>query len=175
MAHELVALLYQSWDDLDHAVSGLTAEEATARHEGASSIAWTVGHVTHMVDSWLGVTFQGLPPHPLMSDSKFRAGGSGDAKGWPEICAGVNDVRQSARRLLDNEPDLGRVVPYDGSIAYLRGIGISVRYAVLRIAAHHFVHVGEIVTIRSRMGHAAPEFPDWGRRLVQEDPPPFPR
>jgi hypothetical protein len=58
------------------------------------------------------------------------------------------------------------MIVYDGSIEYLRPIGLSLRYALMRIAAHHFVHVGEIVTIRSRLGHTVGDFPDWGRDLV---------
>ena len=166
MRDKLILLMYQSWADLDRAASGLTADEATARHDGASSIAWTVGHVTHMVDSWLLVNFQGLPPDPVISDPRFRTGASGDADDWPAIRAAVREVWERARHLLDGpDVDLDRVVPYRGSIAYLRPMGLSLRYALMRIAAHHFVHVGEIVTIRSRLGHSV-DFPEWGRTLV---------
>ena len=166
MPDKLVSLMYQSWDDLDRAVGGLSAAEATARHDGESSIAWTVGHVTNMVDSWLVVKFQGLPPHPVISDPVFRTGGTGDASGWLTILSGVGEVREAARRFLeDGTLDLDRVVPYDGSISYLRPVGLSLRYALMRIAAHHFVHVGEIATIRSRLGHSV-DFPEWGRILV---------
>ena len=72
MADKLVALMYESWADLDRAVTGLNPDEATDRHGGSSGIAWTVGHVTHMLDSWIGVRFQGLPPHPVISDANFR-------------------------------------------------------------------------------------------------------
>ena len=38
----------------------------------------------------------------------------------------------------------------------------------MRITAHHYIHVGEIVTVRSRMGHdmGETELPDWGRALI---------
>ncbi len=168
MPNRLIALMYESWADLARAASGLTPEEAAARHDGGSSVAWTVGHVTHMLDSWVVVRFQGLPPHPLISHPRFRTGGSGEAKDWLAILAGVKEVRETARRFLDSrqEPDLDRVIPYDGSIKYLRPVGLSLRYAVMRIAAHHFMHVGEILTIRSRLGHAIDDFPEWGRALL---------
>ena len=51
MSNELILLMYESWDQLDRSMDGLTAEEITARHEVGSSIAWTVAHVTTMVDS----------------------------------------------------------------------------------------------------------------------------
>ena len=167
MPDKVVALMYESWADLDRAVSGLTPDEATVYHNDGSSIAWTVGHVTHMLDSWIVVRFQDLPPHPVISNPMFRAGGSGEAKDWPMILAGVKEVREAASRFLDRqEPDLDRMIPYDGSLQFLRPLGLSLRYAVMRIAAHHFVHVGEIVTIRSRLGHAIEDFPEWGRALV---------
>ncbi len=168
MPNRLIALMYESWADLDRAVSRLTPEEATARHDGGSSIAWTVGHVTNMLDSWIVGRFQGLPPHPVINHPMFRAGGSGEAKDWPMILAGVKEVRDAARRFLDSkqEPDLDRVIPYDGSIQFLRPLGLSLRYGVMRIAAHHFMHVGEVVTIRSRLGHAIEDFPEWGKALV---------
>jgi hypothetical protein len=168
MPEKLVLLMYQSWADLDRAVDGLTPEEAMARYDGGSSIAWTVGHVTHMVDSWINVRFQGLLPHPVISHPMFRTGGSGEAKDWPIILAGVREVREAARRFLESQPgpDLDDVIPYDGSIKFLRLIGLSLRYALMRIAAHHFIHVGEITTIRSRLGHAMGDGEEWGRALV---------
>ena len=165
---KLILLMYRSWADIDRAVDGLTAEVATARHDGGSSIAWTVGHVTHMVDSWINTRFQGLSPHPVISQPAFRSGASGDADDWRGIQAAVREVRDASREFLeaDHPPDLDRVIPYDGSIEQLRPVGLTLRYALMRISAHHFVHVGEIVTIRSRLGHAVGDFPDWGRDLV---------
>jgi hypothetical protein len=168
MPNKLVALMYESWGSLDRYVSGLTPSEATARHDGGSSIAWTVGHVTNMLDSWIVVRFQGLPPHPVISQPNFRTGGSGEAKDWRVILAGVKEVREAARRFLDarQEPELDRLIPYDGSIEFLRPIGLSLHYSLMRIAAHHFMHAGEIFTIRSRLGHVIREGSDWGRALV---------
>ena len=168
MPNKLILFMYQSWANLDGAIEGLSSEETTARYDRFSSIAWTVGHVTHMVDSWVNMRFQGLPPHPVISDPMFRTGGSGDAKDWPVILAGVKEVRDAARRLLDSEPepDLDCLIPYDGSIEFLRPVGLSLHYALMRISAHHFMHAGEILTIRSRLGHVITEGSDWGRALV---------
>lgn len=168
MSDKLVALMYQSWADLDRAVSGLSQEEATARHDGGSSVAWTVGHVTNMVDSWLNVRFQGTSPHPVIGRIAFRTGGSGVEEDWPSVLVGVKEVQEAARSFLEPEQpaDLDLTIAYDGSIAYLRPVGLSLRYAVMRIAAHHFLHVGEIVTIRARLGHKTVEVLDWGASLV---------
>jgi uncharacterized damage-inducible protein DinB len=168
MRDKLILLMYESWADLDRAVNGLTPEQATTHHNGGSAIAWTLGHVTNMLDSWINMRFQSLPPHPVISDLRFRTGGSGQAKDWPTILTAVKEVREAARRFLDSaqEPDLHRVIPYDGSIDFLRTTGLSLEYALMRIAAHHYIHMGEIVTIRSRLGHEIEDFPDWGRALI---------
>ena len=168
MPDKLVLLMYESWANLDEAVGELTSEEATTQHFGGSAIAWTLGRVTTMVDSWINMRFQGLAPHTFISNPNFRTGGNGEEKDWPLVQAAVKEVREAARRLLDSarEPDLDRVISYDGSINFLRATGLPLRYALMRIAAHHYIHIGEIVTIRSRLGHVLDEFGDWGTSLV---------
>ena len=168
MTSKLVALMYESWAQLDRAIEGLTSEEITARHDVGSSVAWTVGHVTTMVDSWINVRFQRLPADPMISQADFRVGGSGEAEDWPAISDAVNEVREAARRFLDTQEDsdLDRVIPYDGSIPFLHSIGLPLSYAVMRITAHHFMHAGEIETIRSHLGRPVHDSPDWGRALL---------
>ena len=51
MAGDLTLLVYQAWEDLGRAVACLTTAQASARPDGHSAIAWTVGHVTQQVDS----------------------------------------------------------------------------------------------------------------------------
>jgi hypothetical protein len=58
------------------------------------------------------------------------------------------------------------VVPYDGAIRHLRPVGLSLRYALMTIAAHHLLHVGEITTIRSRLGHVIEDDTQWGRSFL---------
>ena len=168
MQSKLILLMYESWAGLDRAVDGLTPEEATARHAGGSAVAWTLGHVTHMVDSWINMRFQHLSPHPFISQSNFGVGGSGEESDWPMVQTAVKEVREAARGFLDSEPepDLDRLIPYDGSISFLCPIGLSLSYALMRIAAHHFIHAGELASIRARSGHTLDEGPDWGRSLV---------
>ena len=168
MPDRLVLFLYESWNNLDDTVGELTHEEATTRHHGGSSIGWTVGHVTHMLDSWINKNFQGLALNPIISLPDFRTGGSGDSEDWPAVLGAVSKVREAAKGFLDQieESDLERVIPYEGSIEFLRPIGLRLGYAVMRIAAHHFMHAGEILTVRSAMGHTLVERPDWGRPLL---------
>jgi hypothetical protein len=170
MPDNLALLVYQAWSDLDEAVAGLTPEQATDRRDGQSAIAWTVGHVSQQVDSWLNMRLQGLPPHPLIRDPRFRTGASGDADDWPGLLAAVQEVRATARRFLDAEPApaLDLRVPYDGGVVFLRATGLSLRHALMSIAAHHFLHVGEIGTLRSLRGYPHPDTGrgDWGRDFL---------
>lgn len=149
-------------------MSGLTPEQATASHDGGSSVAWTLGHVTHLGDSWINVNFQGGMPHPVIGRAVYRTGGSGEEKDWSTVVMAVEIVRVAARRFLDAmpAPDLDRGIPYDGSIEFLHPVGLRLSYAVMRIAAHHFVHAGEVVTIASRLGHTVDEGPEWGKALA---------
>ena len=41
---------------------------AAERRDGQSAIAWTVGHVSQQVDSWLNMRLQGLPRNALLAD-----------------------------------------------------------------------------------------------------------
>ncbi len=168
MQNKLVSLLYESWADLDLATGGLTPALATERADGGSCIAWAVAHVTQMLDSFVVVRFLGLPRHPVISNPAFRTGGSGEALDWPLVAASVREVREAAKRLLDSatEADLRRTVPYDGSIEYLRPTGLPLDYAVLRTAAHHFMHAGEIETVRSRLGCPIEGGRPWGLSLL---------
>ncbi len=121
-----------------------------------------------MVDAWLNVRFQGLPPHPVIGQALFRVGGSGAADDWPSILDGLREVQAAARALLDGaeHSDLDRVIPYDGSIAYLRPVGLSLRHAAARIAAHYFLHVGEILTVRTYLDHPVADDREWGKALL---------
>jgi hypothetical protein len=168
MAQPLVELLYQAWADLDHAIEGLSAADAEARHHGLSRVAWTVGHVGQEVDSWFNVRFAGRAPHPLLSGPMFRTGANGKAPPWHEVLAAVSEVREPARRFLDaaGAEDMERVVPYTGGLEYLREPGLRLSYALMRTATHHFEHVGEVLTIRSLLGHSVDDNWVWGERLI---------
>jgi len=62
--------------------------------------------------------------------------------------------------------DLERVVPYTGGIEYLRPVGLKLSYALMRTATHHFLHGGEIVTVRSLIGRSADDSWGWGKALI---------
>jgi hypothetical protein len=57
------------------------------------------------------------------------------------------------------DADLTRTVPYDGSLLALWATGLSLRYTLARIAAHHYVHIGEIAAKRDALGHQVGDYP----------------
>lgn len=163
-----VGLLYESLGDLDRSLAGLSNSAVAEQRSGASSFAWTAAHVTQMFESWILHRFMGRPRHELLADPNFSAGGTGAVDDWPSIRTAIEDVHGIARPFLDalTTDDLARTVPYDGSILYLRPPGLNLEYALLRTAAHYFVHASEIATVRSQLGHPVEDYRDWGRLLL---------
>jgi hypothetical protein len=159
-ASKLVGLLFEAWKDVDRVLAGLDPADAVQSRDG-SSFAWTAAHVANQVDAWINVRFQRRAPHELIGLTCFRAGGTGGADAWPAIQEGAREVRDAARTYLEdmNESDLDLTLPYDGSLSHLRESGLSLRHAVLRIAAHHYYHVGEIATKRSALGQRVGDYP----------------
>jgi hypothetical protein len=160
MTHPLAALLFDAWDDLDRATDGLSAAEATAVDNG-SSFAWTVGHLANQLDAWTNVRFAGHEPHPVISDARFRVGGSGAADDWDGVRNAALEVRDHARKYLQGvtAADLDRRIPYNGSFTQFHETGITLRYALHRTIAHHYFHIGEIASKRDRLGHSAGDYP----------------
>jgi hypothetical protein len=132
----------------------------SGRYRHGSSIAWTLAHVTHGVDSWFNVRFQGMQPHQLYAGGRFLFGGDGRATDWDTIRTGVNEVRKRAMPwLLDSATDFDLIVPYAGSYLPFRRHGMQLRAAVLQNAFHHVFHLGEIVTKREWLGYSTDRFP----------------
>jgi len=170
----LAGMVREAWADLDRVVEGLSREDAERKLPNASAFSWTVAHCTHMVDSWLNVNFQGTSPHPSLngdtrgshrsldaSPQTLRKGAAGDALDWNEVQVAVEEVRTIARHYLNalTEDDLDTKIDYTGSIEALRSTGISPRYALMRIAAHHYFHIGEIASARVVLGHDVGDYP----------------
>ena len=161
MAIALASLVLEAWRDLDRATANLSAEDAERRVGTASPISWSVAHCTHMVDSWLNVNFQGAEPHAFLNGDTFRKGAAGDPLAWDAVRSAVGEVRKAASGYLESlrEDHLAERMPYTGSIAALRESGLSPRYALMRIAAHHYLHIGEIAMARAALGHDVGDYP----------------
>ncbi len=168
MTTKLVELLYQSWTDLDKSIDGLSDAEAAVRQDGCNRIAWCFGHVSQQVESWFNRKFQGLPPHRLLSQDLFHTGASGEAPDLSAIREATAEVRDAARLFLDalDADELEQPVPYDGPLLDLRKTGLSPSYALLRCSAHHFIHVGEISTVRFLLGNPVEESASCGEVLM---------
>lgn len=159
-APNLPDLLLDAFDDLDRVLKNLSPEDVV-RHVDGSSFAWTHAHLANQVDTWTNVRIQGLDPHPLISQQRFRFGGPGEADDWDNIQTGVAEVRVAATAYLDGvtDADLNRVHPYEGSFEALKDTGITLRYALSRTIAHHYFHIGEIASKRDRLGHSVGDYP----------------
>ena len=158
---KLVGLLFESWNDLDRVVEGLSRDDAVQNFGGGSSFAWTLAHSTNQVDAWINVRFQNTEPHRLIGLRRFRFGGTGEAEEWDAILEAVEEVRGTARGFLEGmtDADLERTIPYTGSIQNLRERGLNLRYALMRAVTHHYFHIGEISTKRDRLGHKVGDYP----------------
>jgi hypothetical protein len=165
---KLVGLVFEAWNDIDRVMAGLAPHEAVAIHEGGSTFAWTYAHVANQLDAWVNVQFAAVSPHALISRTQFRAGSDGQAEDWTAVQQAVAEVRADARAYLQglDDADLDRTVPYDGSLTYLKNAGLSLRYALLRIAAHHYFHIGEIASKRDRSGHQVGDYPGALRECI---------
>jgi hypothetical protein len=162
MAMSAVAgMVLEAWNDLDRATAGLSAEDASRRIGTASPISWSIAHCANQIDSYVNVLFQGREPHPFLGQEGFRFGAAGDPAAWEQVQAAVAEVREIARPYLESlsEADLQLHVPYRGSLTALRETGMSVRYALIRVALHHYFHIGEIAAARTSLGHQVGDYP----------------
>ena len=157
-----VGLVFVAWDDFDRVLQGLSAEDATRQVDGGSSFAWTLAHVTNQIDSWINVRLLHHEPHPIFGQDQWRMGGNGTAEEWDAIREAVPEVRQIARTYLESvsDSDLDALAPYTGSLAALKGRMVTLRYTLLRISAHHYFHLGDIASVRSRrLGQQVGDYP----------------
>jgi hypothetical protein len=153
--------MLEAWTDLDRVLDGLAPEEAIARPGGRESFAWTLGHVTQQVDSWINVNFAGQKAHPLFSAERFRRGSAGASTDWRAIRDATKEVRAAAHDFLrrQTEAEMERRVEYQGSLTELTEHGLSLRYALTRIALHHYFHIGVVACQRSALGHSTGDYP----------------
>ncbi len=154
-------MVLEAWNDLDRATADLSSEDAERRIGTASPISWSVAHCTNQLDSFVNVTFQGRERNQFIADDRFRFGAAGEPADWPQIQSAVAEVREAARPYLEGltEAELERQLPYGGSMAFLRERGINVRYGLMRIALHHYFHIGEIASARNSLGHEVGDYP----------------
>ena len=166
----LAGLVIASWEDFGRALDALEPSDATRRIGAASAIAGSLGHVTQQLDSWINVLFLGLEPNAALSDTKFSIGSAGLSEPVETIAHSVNQVRGSAKPFLEviRDEDLQERKDYRGGldVPELHSGGISLGYALARIAAHHYFHPGEIASARVSLGHSIGDYPGELRPLL---------
>jgi hypothetical protein len=158
----LVGLLFGAWDDVGRVLQGVDTAGAARQVDGGSSFAWTLAHLSNQVDTWLNLRFFGETPNALLAQEQFRPGGTGQAEDWPAIQQATHEVRPTAHRHLEQieEADLHQTRPYVGRMPHLQGKEISLGYALARAGAHHYFHLGEIASVRSRrLGEQVGDYP----------------
>jgi hypothetical protein len=157
----MAGMVLEAWSDIDRATAGLSSEDAERRIGTASPISWSVAHCTNQLDNFVNVTFQGRERNQFIADERFRFGSAGEPADWSQVQAAVAEVRDAARPYLEGltEAELERQLPYKGSMSFLRERGINVRYALIRIALHHYFHIGEIASARNSLGHEVGDYP----------------
>ncbi len=142
----LVPLLFETWDDLDRAYAGMTAEEAIARPDGASSFGWTLRHLMGGTDFFVNELLRGGAMHPTFAREHAAYEFSGDCGDWDAIAQAAREVRAELERYLGEMSDAdlaATVVPAWGPFP-----PTSLRYLVLRTIAHDYYHIGEVATRR---------------------------
>ena len=156
----VAGLVLEAWNDFDRVVDGIDDHDASTQLEGQSSIAWALGHVTEHVDRLVNVTLQEQERHPLLGADRFRMGSAGAAEDWTAIRAAVREVREAARPYLEGvtDRDLDTRHDFPGRIGSQLG-PLTLRYALLRIGAHHYFHIGVVACQRDRMGHSVGDYP----------------
>jgi hypothetical protein len=156
----LVGLVFEAWDDFDRVLERLSADDAGLRPSGQSSAAWALGHVTEHLDRWINHTLQGFERHPVLGVDRFRMGSEGAADDWDAIRVATKEVRERARPYLEGitSDRLDDRHEFLGAISQELG-GLTLRYALIRIGAHHYFHIGVVACQRDLRGDHVGDYP----------------
>jgi DinB family protein len=156
----LVGLVFGAWDDFDRVLNGLSAGDAGLQPGGQSSAAWALGHVTEHLDRWINHTLQGRDRDALLGVDRFRMGSPGAADDWDAIRTATQEVRAAARPYLEGitADRLDERYEFQGAISGELG-GLTLRYALMRIGAHHYFHIGVIACQRDLRGDSVGDYP----------------
>ena len=156
----LAGFVLEAWNDFDRVLDGLTAETAVLNPSGQSSAAWALGHVTEHLDRWINHTLRGRDRHPVLGVDRFRMGSEGEADDWDAIRAATEEVRDAARPYVEGVT-AGRLDErheFAGAVSGALG-GLTLRYALIRIGAHHYFHIGVIACQRDLRGDGVGDYP----------------
>ena len=161
-----VGLLFAAWADIDRVFSGLSDSDAVRQVLGSSSFAWTYAHMAQPIDSWINARFVGTERQPLIAEQRFSIGASGEAEDWEAIQTGVAEIRQTATDYLTGKSTAeidSLTSVYDGSLEWLRGKSVPLRYFIDRAVVHIYFHIGEVAVKRESLGHSVGDYANVNR------------
>jgi DinB superfamily len=156
----LAGYVLEAWDDFDRVLDGLSTHDAGLQPSGQSSAAWALGHVTEHLDRWINHTLQGFDRHPVLGTDRFRMGSEGAADDWEAIVAATKEVRERTRPFIEQitADRLDERHEFQGAVSGALG-GLTLRYALIRIGAHHYFHIGVIACQRDLRGDSVGDYP----------------
>ncbi|MBI4216156.1 MAG: DinB family protein [Chloroflexi bacterium] len=153
----LVSLVLESRNEFLRALSGLSEEDCAKKLPGLNTIAWTVGHVARGQDHWFNVMAQGQAPDAWLSEN-YAANAPTSNPSLKEALAALKRVNERSQGFLRAlaPPDL-RQVPTTRSGRTFQDEDLEA--LLQRCLMHHWLHLGEIVAIRSILGREPMNFP----------------
>ena len=164
----LASLFIDTLDDLERSLDELGTEDAEKQLPNATSISQIVAHIAHWVDSWVNASMGSLDRNHYLA-CVWHPNWQKMAPRWQVVRAASSEVFDRARGVLSNmgEQELAQASLYEGSQAGIRGKHITGNYRLGRIVAHTYYHIGDITTIRARLGHKVEDFPGQLSALLQ--------
>ncbi len=149
--------MFDTWDNADRVYAGLTEVDALKKHDGGSSFAGTLLHITALMDFHINARVRSKEMHPLFARQYQQFWQTGQADDWPGILAAVKEVRASLRAYLEplTDADLERI-KFPPTYQWPEA---TLRYILYRGVTHNYFHIGEVAAKRDKLGHKVGEYP----------------
>jgi hypothetical protein len=157
-AHHLVAMLLVTRNEFLRALSGLKPSEAETRIGGLNCIGWIVGHVAWQESLfWLEWGQGQAVPERLRP---FATGRQGFIPEYSQVLADWQEVAEATEPFLRHLDHQRLQRHFVSENAGVQGILAEENAGTLltRCIMHYWSHIGEIASVRSLVGHAAPQF-----------------
>jgi hypothetical protein len=156
--HHLVAMLLVTRKEFLRALEGLHPTEASIRIGGLNCIGWMVGHVAWQESLFWLKWAQGLAvPERLQP---FATGHKGFIPEYAQVLADWREIRGATEpflQRLDHERLQRHFVTQNAGVQDLR-VEENAGTLLTRCVMHYWSHIGEIASVRSLLGHTAPQF-----------------
>lgn len=163
----LVSLVLETRNEFFRALSGLSEEVGAKKLPGLNTIAWTAGHVARGEDHWFNVMAQGQAPDAWLSEN-YAANAPTSSPSLKDVVAALKRVNERSQGFLRGltPPDLKRV-PATRSGRTFQDEDLEA--LLQRCLMHRWLHIGEIVAMRSILGCEAINLP--GSQAIRRQAP----